>query len=124
LEAAMTHVRPVMIAAICISLLSIVGSFEAVTAEAPRQMSPKAAQQYAADSERAAKGDPDAAYRVGEALESGRFGGLKDLNKALSYYKLAAKNGHKEAAARALQLEVELGKAHKAPESAPITKAH
>ena len=120
----MTHVQPVMLAAIFISVLSLVGSLEDVTAEAPRQMSPKAAQQYAADSERAAKGDPDAAYRVGEALESGRFGGVKDLNKALSYYKLAAKNGHKEAAARALQLEVELGKAHKAPESAPITKAH
>ena len=99
------HARTAMLLAICIA---IVGTLDDVIAEAPRQLSPKAAEQFAADSEKAERGDPDAAYRMGEAFESGRFGGVKDLNKALSYYKLAAKNGHKEGAARAMHLEVEL----------------
>ena len=118
----MTHVQPVMLAAIFISVLSLVGSLEDVTAEASRQMSPKAAQQYAADSEKAASGDPDADYRMAEALESGRFGGLKDLNKALSFYKLAARNGHRDAAARVTQLELELNQSQSQQKSSPLSQ--
>ena len=46
---------------------------------------------------------------MGEALESGRLGGLKDLNKALTLYKLAAQTGHQQAAARVAQIERQLG---------------
>jgi TPR repeat protein len=121
----MTQLRAVMLASLFISLsIFLPPSLDQVKAEAPRQMSPKAAQQYAADSEKAANGDPDAAYRMGEALESGRFGGLKDLNKSLSFYRLAAKNGHREAAARAAELEAQLGKGSKKPEPSPISKVH
>jgi TPR repeat protein len=112
----MTHVGMIVLVAIGIS---IVCSLDHVTAEAPRQMSPKAAQQFAADTEKAASGDPDAAYRMGEAFESGRLGGVKDLNKALSYYKLAGKNGHQQGAARAMQLEVELKQSQNKPSPAP-----
>ena len=99
-----------MLLAMCVS---IVASRDDVNGQAARELSPKAAEQYASDSEKAAGGDPDAAYRLGEALESGRFGGLKDLNKALSFYRLAAEKGHKQAAARALQIEVELEQSRK-----------
>jgi TPR repeat protein len=99
-----------MLLVICIV---IVGIRDDAMAQAPRELSPKAAEQFAADSEKAERGDPDAAYRIGEAFESGRLGGVKDLKKALTYYKLAAENGHKEAAARAMQLEVELEKSLK-----------
>ena len=100
----MTHVRTIMLVALCASLLGASG----MKTQSPQPLTPQAAQQYAADSEKAERGDPDAAYRMGEAFESGRLGGVKDLNKALSYYKLAGKNGHKQAAARAMQIEVEL----------------
>ena len=100
----MTHVRTVMLVALCASLLGASG----MKPPPPQPLTPQAAQQYAADSEKAERGDPDAAYRMGEAFESGRLGGVKDLNKALNYYKLAGKNGHKQAAARAMQIEVEL----------------
>ena len=101
----MPYAWTVMLLAICVS---IVGSRDEVNAQAARELSPKAAEQYASDSEKAASGDPDAAYRIGEALESGRLGGLKDLNNALTFYRLAAEKGHKEAAARAMQIELEL----------------
>ncbi len=106
----MPYAWTAMLLAICVS---IVASRDDVNGQAARELSPKAAEQYASDSEKAAGGDPDAAYRLGEALESGRFGGLKDLNKALSFYRLAAQNGHKQAAARALQIEVELEQSRK-----------
>ena len=106
----MPYAWTVMLLAICASL---VGSRVEVKAQAARELSPKAAEQYASDSEKAASGDPDAAYRLGEALESGRLGGLKDLNKALTFYRLAAEKGHKEAAARAHQIEVELEQSRK-----------
>jgi len=112
----MTHVGMIVLVAIGISMVC---SLDHVKAEAPRQMSPKAAQQFAADTEKAASGDPDAAYRMGEAFESGRLGGVKDLNKALSYYKLAGKNGHQQGAARAMQLEVELKQSQNKPSPAP-----
>lgn len=107
----MTHVRTIMLVALCTSLLGGRG----VQIQTPPALTPQAAQQFAADSEKAERGDPDAAYRMGEAFESGRLGGMKDLNKALSYYKLAGKNGHKEGAARAMQLEVELQQSRAKP---------
>ena len=106
----MTHVRTMMLVALCVS---IVGSHDVVKAQAPQQLNPKAAQQFASDTEKAASGDPEAAYRVGEALESGRLGGVKDLKKALSYYRFAALKGHQEAAARVAELEAELGQSQK-----------
>ncbi len=107
----MTHVRTIMLVALCATLLG----GRSVQIQTPPALTPHAAQQYAADSEKAERGDPDAAYRMGEAFESGRLGGMKDLNKALSYYKLAGKNGHKEGAARAMQLEVELKQSQTRP---------
>ena len=102
--------------------LSMIGSRDHINAQVPRPLSPKAAQQYVADSEKAASGDPDAAYRMGEAFESGRWGGLKDLNKALMFYRLAAKNGHQQASARVTFIEAELAQGHKkvaAPSPSP-----
>jgi TPR repeat protein len=121
----MTHVQTVMFAAICISLtISIPAAPDDANALGSQQLNPKAAQQYALDSERAARGDPEAAYRMGEALESGRLGGLKDLHKALTYYRLAAQKNYQDAAARVIQIEAELSKGHKTPESAPISRGH
>jgi TPR repeat protein len=114
MEAAMTQARTVMLVAICIAL---VGSRADVKAQATKELSPKAAQEYASDSEKAASGDPEAAYRMGEALESGRLGGVKDLNKALTFYKLAAEKGHREAAVRAAEIESRLGQSQKKPPS-------
>ena len=105
----MTHVQTILLVALCVC---IVGSRDVVKAQAPQQLTPKAAQQFASDSEKAASGDPDAAYRMGEAFESGRFG-LKDLKKALSYYRFAALKGHPQAAERVAELEAELSKSQK-----------
>jgi TPR repeat protein len=112
-----THTCTVLFVA---SLVSLAGSFDDVKAQAP-QVSPKAAEEYAADSEKAASGDPEAAYRIGEALESGRLSGLKDLDKALTFYRLAAQKGHQDAAARMAELEAELGQNQKGspPPSSP-----
>gem|GEM_PF-190297 len=110
----MTTLRTIMLVALCVAMI---GSPGAVMAQAPQQLDPKAAQEYASDSEKAARGDPDAAYRVGVALESGRLGGLKDLNKALKFYRLAAQKGHQQAAARVAQIEAELGLTVGAPPS-------
>jgi TPR repeat protein len=111
----MTHVRTIMLVALCASLLGA----RSVQIQTPPALTPHAAQQFAADSEKAERGDPDAAFRMAEAFESGRLGGVKDLNKALTYYKLAGKNGHKEGAARAMQLEVELQQSPKKPPPPP-----
>jgi TPR repeat protein len=67
----------------------------------------------------AARGDPEAAYRMGEAFESGRLGGLKDLIKALRFYKLAAQKGHEQAAARVAQIEAELSQPQEKPGMPP-----
>ena len=99
----MPNIGTILLVALCIST---VGSN--VTAQGPQPLSPKAAQEYASDSEKAADGDPEAAYRMGEALESGRLGGLKDLNKALTFYRLAAQKGHQQAAARMTEIEAKL----------------
>jgi TPR repeat protein len=117
----MTHVRTIMLVALCVSM---VGSHDDVKAQGPQQLSPQAAQQYASDSEKAASGDPEAAYRVGEALESGRLGGLKDLNKALSFYRFAALKGHQQAAARVAELEAELEKSQKKQATPPASLGH
>jgi TPR repeat protein len=50
---------------------------------------------------------------MGESLESGRLGGLKDLAKALKFYRLAAEKGHQEAAVRVAQIEAELNQSQK-----------
>ena len=95
----------VLLAAVC---LAVVGGGDGVKAQPRQEMSPKAAQQFASDLEKAAEGDPDAAYRMGEALESGRLGGVKDFEKALRFYKQAAQKGHQDAAARIAQIESNL----------------
>ena len=104
----MTHVRLILLVALYLSMVGAGG----VKIQTPQPLTPQAAQKYAADAEKADSGDPDAAYRMAEAFESGRLG-MKDLNKALSYYKIAAEKGHKEAAARAMQIEVELEQSRK-----------
>jgi TPR repeat protein len=101
--------------------VSMVGSRNDVEAEAPRPLDPQAAQQYASDSEKADRGDPEAAYRMGEAFESGRLG-VKDLNKAVTFYRLAAGKGHQQAAERLAQIEAELGQ--KKPEAPPASLGH
>lgn len=106
----MANIGTVILVALVISM---VGSRGDVTAQALQPIDPKAAQKYMDDSVKATRGDPEAAYRIGQALESGRLGGLKDLNKALTFYKLAAQKGHRQAAARVAQLEAELGQSHK-----------
>jgi TPR repeat protein len=113
----MMHIRIVMLLALGLWMLA--GSHEA-KAGTPLPLTPKAAQQYAADSDKAAQGDSDAAYRMGEALESGRFG-LKDPRKALTYYRLAAKNGHPQAAKRITEIESQLA-ATTPSETSPISR--
>ncbi|HKY73037.1 MAG TPA: hypothetical protein VJL88_14045 [Nitrospira sp.] len=105
----MTHVKTIVLVALCMTMVGGRG----VKTQGPQPLTPQAAQQYASDSEKAEQGDPEAAFRMGEAFESGRLAGVKDLDKALTYYRLAAEKGHKEAAARAMQLEVELEQSRK-----------
>ena len=112
----MTNVQTIMLVALCVSM---VGSLGDVKAQGTQQLNPKAAQEYASDSEKAARGDPEAAYRIGEALESGRLSGLKDLNKALTFYRLAA-----QAAARVAQIEAELGQSLKKQETPGPSLGH
>ena len=57
---------------------------------------------------------------MGEAFESGRLGGLKDLKKALSYYKFAAEKGNQDAAARLAEIESQLNK----HASSPVSPGH
>ena len=106
----MTNAGPIIVVVLC---LSIFGNRGDAMAQTPQPLDPKAAQQYVSDAEKAERGDPEAAYRMGEAFESGRLGGLKNLNKALMYYRLAAQNGHQEAAERVTQIEAELGQRQK-----------
>ena len=117
----MTNIRTIIFVVPCVSL---VGSRGNVKAQAPQRLDPKAAQQLASDSEKAARGDPDAAYRMGEALGSGLLGGLKDLEKALTFYRLAAQKGHQQAAARVAQIEAELGQSQKKQETPPLSPGH
>jgi TPR repeat protein len=119
----MTQLRMVMLGSLYVSLaISLPAICDEVNAFGSQQLNPKVAQQFASDSEKASQGDPDAAYRMGEALESGRLGGMKDLRKALSFYRLAAQNGHHDAAARIAQIESELGQPQKKHASAPLSQ--
>lgn len=113
-EAAMRNLRTLMLAAFSVSVLC---SRDTVEAQTIRPLDPQTAQQYVSDSEKAESGDPDAAYRLGEAFESGRLGGLKDLRKALTFYRLAAENGHQQAAEKVSQIEAELGETKQKPPS-------
>jgi len=106
----MANVGTVILVALCISMI---GSRGEVKAQALQPISPKAAQEFVSDSKKASNGDPDAAFRIGQALESGRLGGVKNLHKALTFYKLAAQKGHQLAAARVAQIEVKLDQSHK-----------
>ena len=106
----MANLGTVILVALCISM---VGSRGDVKAQALQPISPKVAQEYASDSEKASHGDPDAAFRIGQTLESGRLGGVKNLNKTLTFYKLAAQKGHQLAAARVAQIETELDQSHR-----------
>lgn len=64
-------------ATICVALgVSMVLGHSDGAAQILQPLAPKAAEQYASDSEEAAHGDPEAAYRLGEAFEAGRLGGL------------------------------------------------
>lgn len=117
----MTNLGTIALVALCVSM---VGSHGDVGAQALQPLTPKAAEQYASDSEEAAHGDPEAAYRVGEAFEAGRLGGLKDLTKALTFYRLAAQNGHQQAAARVAQIEAELGRSLKNHAVPPSSRGH
>ncbi|HEX6531637.1 MAG TPA: SEL1-like repeat protein [Nitrospira sp.] len=102
----MLNVRTIALVAFYVLMAGI---SENVLAEPQRPVNPKAAEQFASDSEKAERGDADAAYRLGEAFESGRFGGVVDLSKALTYYRQAAKQGHRQAAARVAEIEAKLG---------------
>jgi TPR repeat protein len=118
----MTHVWSVLLVALLVFVyVSMPASVEPFGSQ---QLNPKAAQQYAADSEKAANGDPDAAYRMGEAFESGRLGGLKDLKRALGFYKMAAQRGRQDAAARIAQIESELRLNQNKQASSGISPAH
>src|SRR5215217_4779085 len=117
----MINVQTIMLVTLSVSM---VGSRGDVKAQGTQQLNPQAAQEYASDSEKAARGDPEAAYRVGEALESGRLGGLKDLNKALTFYRLAAQKGHQQAAARAAHIEAELSQSLKKQETPAPSLRH
>jgi TPR repeat protein len=120
----MTRVWSVLFAICIFASLSLPGSRNDVQALGSQLLSPKAAQQYAADSDKAANGDPDAAYRIGELFASGRLGGLKDLKKALSFYRLAAQKGHQDAAARVAQIESELRKGEGKHASSVLPSGH
>jgi len=118
----MTRFWSVLPVAIFVSLsVSIPGNSDEAKAFGSQQLSPQAARQFASDSEKAANGDPDAAYRMGEAFESGRLGWLKDMQKALSYYKFAAQKGNQDAAARMAQIESDLGQKKQA---SPLSPGH
>ena len=108
----MRNLRTLMLATFSVLVLC---SRDMVDAQTIRPLDPQTAQQYVSDSEKAESGDPDAAYRLGEAFESGRLGGLRDLSKALTFYRLAAENGHEQAAEKVSQIEAELGETKKKP---------
>ncbi len=97
--------------------VSMVGGVFHVRAQMQRPLDPEAAQNYVSDSEKAEAGDAEAAYRVGKALESGRLGGLKDLKKALAFYRLAAQGGHQQAAERVAKIEAELSQSQEKQET-------
>ena len=104
--------------AVLLIVTLVVGGAEA-TAQLTLPLDPQAAQQYASDSEKAERGDSDAAYRMGEAMESGRLGGVVDLRKALTFYRQAAEQGHREAGNRVAEIESQLGRNAEKFQAAP-----
>jgi TPR repeat protein len=118
---AMSSLRTIVLAAHYLSAALIVSTvgISNVEAQASRPLDPKAAEQYASDSEKAEHGDPDAEYRVGEALESGRLGGVVDNSKALTFYRRAAEQGHRRAAERVAEIEAILGRNEEKLQAAP-----
>jgi TPR repeat protein len=115
-EVAMPNLRTIVGVSLCVSMLGILGNAEA---QISRPLDPKAAEQYASDSEKAEGGDPEAAYRIGQALESGRLGGVVDLSKALMFYRKAAEQGHRQAADRVGEIETKLGRNEEKLQAAP-----
>ena len=101
-----------LITMLLVLVLSVIGNWADVESQTTQPLDPHVAQQYVSDSERADHGDAEAAFRLGQALESGRVGGFKSLSKALLFYKLAAENGHQKAAARIAQIEAEKAVVH------------
>ena len=112
----MPYLRAIMLVALYVSMRGISDNVEA---EMARPLDPKAAEQYAADSEKAEHGDADAAYRMGQALESGRLGGVIDLSRALTFYRQAAERGHRQAANRVAEIEAQLGRNEEKLQAAP-----
>lgn len=113
----MTNIGITILVALCIAMVGRQGD---VKAQISRQITPQAAEDYASDSEKAAEGDSEAAYRLGNYLESGRLG-FKNLTKALKFYKLAAEKGHQQAAVRVAQIEAELSRSQKEEEMPPTS---
>ena len=112
----MPNVPIILFVALYVSMPGICANVEA---QSSRPLDPKAAEQYASDSEKADRGDADAAYRVGEALESGRLGGVMDLSRALAFYRKAAEQGHRQAAERVAEIEAKLGRNEEKLQAAP-----
>ncbi|WHZ26956.1 MAG: hypothetical protein OJF51_001752 [Nitrospira sp.] len=110
----MTNVKMITFVALYVSM---VGGLCSVRAQMLRPLDHEAAQDYVSDSEKAEEGDAEAAYRVGKTLESGRLGGLKDLKKALAFYRLAAQEGHQQAAERVAKIEAELSQSQEKQET-------
>src|SRR5690349_285465 len=117
----MTQFALILLLAFCVWLLS---SRPEAAAQLVQPLDPQAAQQYASDAEKAESGDPEAAYRMGEALESGRLGGVVDSSKALNFYRRAAGQGHRAAAERVAEIEARLGRKEEKLQTAPPPVAH
>ena len=115
----MSNVARTLRVALGVSMVGLDGDGKA---QIIQPLPPQAAEQYVSDSEAASQGDPEAANRVGEALESGRLGGFKDLTKALTFYRLAAQKGHHQAAERVAQIEGELNEGETKHETPPSSQ--
>ncbi|MBS0181604.1 MAG: sel1 repeat family protein [Nitrospira sp.] len=110
----MTNAKTIIFVALYVSMI---GGLCHVRAQMQWPVNPQAAEDYAADSQKAEDGDAEAAYRLGKTLESGRLGGLKDLKKALEFYRLAAQEGHHQAAERVVKIEAELSQSQEKQEA-------
>lgn len=117
----MAQVGIILLVAFCVWLLS---SHPEAAAQLVQPLDPQAAQQYASDAEKAERGDPEAAYRIGEALESGRVGGVVDSSKALNFYRKAAEQGHRAAADRVAEIEARMGRKEEKLQAAPPSAGH
>ncbi|HTL60337.1 MAG TPA: hypothetical protein VL261_01720 [Nitrospira sp.] len=116
----MTYAAKFSLLAFCLLL----SSRTEAAAQAVQPLDPQAAQKYASDAEKAEGGDPEAAYRMGEALESGRLGGVVDTSKALNFYRRAAAQGHRAAADRVAEIEAKLGRKEEKLQAEPPSPGH